>query len=118
MVDDLCFKKPGLHHFEFPNLFKALFDQSDVHLEIIRCIEKGNNAVSRSDLARSLGKSSGERLNARLNELEASGFIQSFIPYEKRRRGRFYRIVDEYTLFYMKWIDPRIKSRIIEMIMQ
>jgi uncharacterized protein len=29
----------------------------------------------------------------------------------KKRRDRFYRIIDEYTLFYFKWIEPLRQSR-------
>ena len=109
MIDDLCFKKTGLLHSEFQNLFKALFDQAETNLEIIKAIGKANNTISRNQLIKSLGKSSGGRLNERLEELEASSFIQCFIPYEKKKRDRFYRIIDEYTLFYIKWIEPLVR---------
>jgi len=31
---------------------------------------------------------------------------------EKKRRDRFFRVVDEYTLFYMKWIKPLVEGGI------
>ncbi len=34
----------------------------------------------------------------------------SFTPLYHKRQGIYYRIVDEYTLFYLKWIDPIRKS--------
>lgn len=110
LIDDLCFKKTGLLHSEFQNLFKALFDQAETNLRIIRAIRNSNNKISRTQLIKILGKTSGGRLNERLEELEASNFIQCFIPYGKKQRDRFYRIVDEYTLFYMQWIEPLLKS--------
>ena len=114
MIDDLCFKKTGLLHSEFQNLFKALFDQAETNLEIVRAIGRANNKISRSQLIKSLGKSSGGRLNERIEELEASSFIKCFIPYEKKKRDRFYRITDEYTLFYIKWIEPLVRSGVYE----
>lgn len=110
IIDDLCFKKTGLLHTEFLNLFKALFDQSETNIKIIREIVKAGNMLSRDQIMHAIGKTSGGTLNKRLSELEASSFIQSFIPYEKKKRGRFYRITDEYTLFYVKWIEPLVKS--------
>ena len=110
IIDDLCFKRSGLLHSEFQNLFKALFDQAETNLEIIRVIGQANNAISRNQLIKSIGKSSGGRINERLEELEASSFIQCFIPYGKKKRDRFYRITDEYTLFYIKWIEPLVRS--------
>ena len=112
IIDHLCFKKSGLLHSEFQNLFKALFDHADLNLEIVKTIAKNGNAISRNDLIKALGKASGGRINARLEELAASSFIQCFIPYGNKKRDRFYRIVDEYTLFYIKWIEPLLQSGI------
>jgi len=112
MIDDLCFKKTGLLHSEFQNLFKALFDEAETNLEIVKAIVRSNNMISRTQLIKCLGKSSGGTLNKRLNELEASSFIKCFIPYERKKRDRFYKVTDEYTLFYIKWIEPFVRSGI------
>lgn len=50
--------------------------------------------------------SSGGTLTRRLTELEAAGFVISFIPYGHVKKGIYYRIIDEYTLFYLRWIEP------------
>ena len=42
----------------------------------------------------------------KLTELEEAGFITGFMPYHHKRQGVYYRVVDEYTLFYLKWIEP------------
>ena len=108
MIDEVCFKKTGLLYSEFQNLFKALFDRAETNLSIVKAIAKKGNSISRSELAKVLSKASGGRLNERLKELEASSFIQCFIPYGKSKRDRYYRIIDEYTLFYLKWIEPLV----------
>ncbi len=50
-------------------------------------------------------------MTKRLRELEAAGFIISFVPYGHAKKGVYYRIIDEYTLFYLHWIEP-ISNRI------
>ncbi len=45
-----------------------------------------------------------------LKNLEDSGFIISFIPLYHKRQGIYYRLIDEYTYFYLKWIEPIKKS--------
>ncbi len=105
-IDALCFTKSGLLSEEFTNLFYALFDQAEVNYRIVKEIAKSGNQISREKLIDAMQKTSGGRINKRLKELEASGFIRCFIPYGKRRRDRYYRIIDEYTLFYLKWIEP------------
>jgi len=48
----------------------------------------------------------GGGLSAILRELEASDFIQSYLPFEKKERDKLYRLTDEYSLFYLKFIEP------------
>ncbi|NGX48265.1 MAG: hypothetical protein K1000chlam3_01656 [Chlamydiae bacterium] len=106
IIDKLCFQKGGLLHTEFENLFHSLFDHAELHFEIVKEIVKMGNKISRKELIRALKLSSGGGVKRRLEELEASGFIQCFVPYGKKDRDRYYRLIDEYSLFYLKWIAP------------
>ncbi|MFZ0564584.1 MAG: ATP-binding protein [Chlamydiales bacterium] len=108
-IDDLCFKKSGLLYSEFTDLFRSLFDQSESNLDIIRAIIRSGNTISREKLIEVTKISSGGAINRRLEELEASSFIRGYIPYGKKRRDRFFRVTDEYTLFYLNWIEPLIE---------
>jgi len=40
-----------------------------------------------------------------LRELKESGFIQEFVPFGKSRKDFIIKITDEYTLFFLHWID-------------
>ncbi len=105
-IDAICFQKNGLLYNEFTNLFESLFEQAAVNLTIVREIVNHGNEISREDLIDATKIKSGGTLNKRLQELESSGFVQGFIPYGRKRRDRFYRVVDEYALFYLKWVEP------------
>jgi hypothetical protein len=35
-----------------------------------------------------------------------AGFIKEFLPVGHAKKGLFYRILDEYSLFYLQWIEP------------
>jgi len=109
-IDGLCFQNNGILYTEFKHLFRSLFDHAENHLQIIREIANAGNTISRERLIAATKMSSGGSLNRRLEELEASGFIKHFIPLGKKSRDSFYRIIDEYTLFYLKWIEPLISS--------
>lgn len=104
IIDKTCFEKDGLLFSEFTYLFHSIFEMADTNLTIIKEISKKANGISREELIKATKISSGGTLNKRLDELEASGFIQSFMPIEKEKRDRFFRVIDEYTLFYLKWI--------------
>lgn len=41
-----------------------------------------------------------------LEELEFSGFIKGFYPFGGKRKGRTYRLIDEYSFFYLRFIEP------------
>ena len=101
-IDALCFEKNGLLYDEFKNLFESLFEQGDVNLMIVRQIVKHGNRISREKLIEVMGIQSGGTLNKRLNELEAAGFIQSFLPFGHIKRDHFYRVIDEFSLFHLK----------------
>ncbi|MDN3506971.1 MAG: ATP-binding protein [Simkaniaceae bacterium] len=110
LIDRICFQKDGLLHTEFENLFHSLFDHADLHFDIVREIAKMGNKISRQELIKNLRLTSGGNLKKRLNELEASGFVQAYVPYGKKERDRYFRITDEYSLFYLKWIEPLRKT--------
>lgn len=52
------------------------------------------------------------KLASYLNELEVAGFIQSFVPYGKKSREKYYKLCDEYSLFYLNWIEPSLEGKI------
>ncbi|HEU64877.1 MAG: hypothetical protein KR126chlam4_00286 [Candidatus Anoxychlamydiales bacterium] len=106
IINKVCFQKEGILYDEFDKLLAALYDQSDVHYLIIKKIAKTIRGISRENLIKQTKLSSGGRLNKRLKELEISGFIQSYVPYGNKIKNQFYRITDEYILFYFHWILP------------
>lgn len=106
-VNQLCFTATGLLYAEFDRLYSSLFKNSEAYIEIIRAIAKRPEGIDQTLLEQELKLSaSGGTLSNRLSELEAAGFIFSFVPYRREKRGACYRIIDEYTLFYLRWIEP------------
>ena len=111
-INQLCFTQSGLLFGEFERLYSSLFQHSEATIEIIKLLAKKPQGVSRSELENGLKRSSsGGTLTKRLVELEAAGFIISFIPYGREKKGIYYRIIDEYTLFYLRFVKP-LQTRI------
>ena len=113
-INALCFEKNGLLFDEFNHLFTSLFEKAEVNLSIVREIVKYGNKISREELIKATGIKSGGTLNKRLKELEAAGFVQSFLPYERIARDHHYRVSDEFSLFHLKWIEPFLKAKKVE----
>lgn len=109
-INNICFNKKGALYDEFSLLFSSLFKKHQMHEEIIIFIAGKREGVGRHEIESSLGYKGG-RLTERLRELEEAGFIVAFTPW-KKERGIYYRVIDEYTLFYLFWIAPRSANRI------
>ena len=104
-INDMCFSSEGILYSEFPRLFKSLFEAYEINMRIIKAIAKFRYGISFSQLINKVGKKAGGRFSDRLHELEAAGFIEKILPYGRKQRDHYYRISDEYTMFYLSWIE-------------
>ena len=109
-INNICFNKKGTLYDEFDSLFASLFKKHELHEELIMLIASKREGLSRQDIETHFAYKGG-RLTKRLKELEEAGFIVAFTPW-KKERGIYYKVIDEYTLFYLSWIAPRAASRI------
>ena len=109
-IDQLCFQQGGILRDEFRNLFASLFDNADMHVYIIQILASSHQGVARAEIEHKINIRGG-RLSVKLSELVESGFISESLS-SGRERGISYRLTDEYSLFYLKWIQPIIKMKV------
>jgi len=109
-IDRLCFKKDSFLRTEFKNVFISLFKQHDNHEAIIRALASVRKGLTRSELGLKSKVKSGGTLSKTLLELEESGFIEKYLAY-KGSKDSLYRLTDEYSLFYIKFIEKIKVSR-------
>ncbi len=74
------------------------------HINIVRALARKRAGMTRKDLLTTLKITSGGNLSNQLNELEESDFITYSVPFGKKQQERTYRLIDEYSLFYLTWI--------------
>lgn len=107
VIERLAFSKKSFLLNEFDNLFSSLFEDSDIYVKIIRLLAKHPYGIGERTLLEKIGKHAiGGTGSKKLEELEQTGFIMSFKPLFHKKKGFYYRLTDEYTLFYLKWIEP------------
>ncbi len=107
LIEKLAFRPKAFLLDEFDNLFSSLFDDSGVYIEILKAIAVNRSGIGQEKLFKQLSKTAkGNTGLARLKALEDAGFILSFTPHFHKKRGVYYRVIDEYTLFYLNWIEP------------
>ena len=103
-IDRICFKKDGLLTDEFKNLYTSLFDNATVHTSIIAALAKKPMGLTRNEMLKAGRLSSGGGFTRVLEELAESGFIMAYTPFGKTIKDSLYKLTDEYSLFYIKFI--------------
>lgn len=103
-IDRICFSKDGLLTEEFPNLYTSLFDEAQKHIAIINALAKKPTGLSRNEIIKECDLSSGGTVSKLLEELAESGFITVYVPFGKNIKDSLYKLTDEYSLFYLKFI--------------
>jgi uncharacterized protein len=105
VIQKNCFSKDGLLTGEFNNLYGSLFDIADNHIKAVRVLANTSKGMTRQEIIDACGLSSGGRTSLMLEELEESGFIKSVLSYDKVNRDSIYRLIDEFSLFYLRFMD-------------
>jgi len=106
-IDRLCFSESGLLRHEFDNLYASLFRFPGNHTAISEALSRKARGLSREELIAASGLPNGGGATKVLHELEASGFIRRYLPFNKKVKDSLYQLSDFYTLFYYRFIHKR-----------
>lgn len=106
-INRICFSTTGLLRKEFTRLYSSLFSNAERHVAIIRALATTWRGLNRSDIIKASKLSDGGSIKRILEELEQSGFVSRYTPLGKKKNGLIYRLTDEYSLFYLKFIEPK-----------
>ncbi|PST84781.1 ATPase [Pedobacter yulinensis] len=104
-IDRSCFSKDGLLRQEFQNLYHSLFSNAQAHIAIVRALAAKPSGLTRNEIIEACALKTGGTTSLLLDELTESGFIAAYIPFNKSLRDRIYKLSDEYTAFYVKFIE-------------
>ena len=103
-IDEICFHPQGLLRSEFDNLYSSLFTHPERYERIVRALASSWKGLSRSEILSRTQLKDGGGITTILKELEQSGFISSYVPFNKKKKDMLYRLTDNYSLFYLKYI--------------
>jgi len=104
-INDICFAPSGLLNDEFQRLYPALFAHAENHIAVVRALAQSRQGLPREAIVVSTGLPEGGSTSKVLEELEQSGFITSYNPFGKRKKDTLFRLTDEYSLFYLQFIE-------------
>lgn len=104
-IDRICFTKDGALQNEFNNLYRSLFAEADKHILVVRALADKPSGLTRKEIITECGLSTGGTATLLLEELTESGFISPYLPFEKNTRDSIYKLSDEYSRFYLKFME-------------
>ena len=109
-IDRLAFSPNGFLATEYSNLYRSLFNHADRHISIVETLAGKPQGLSREGIVQSSRMKDGGTLTTVLRELEESGFINKSYPFGKKIKDRIYRLSDQYSLFYLKFIKDQHRT--------
>jgi len=109
-IQELCFSPQGLLFREFYPLYRSLFDHSEKYVAVVQALANHRTGLTKQEILNKTSLSSGGTSSRILQELEESGIITYIPELGKKKKGGTYRLIDEYSLFYLQWIETAGKS--------
>ena len=110
IIDRACFSREGALRTEFEALYAALFERAERHEQMVRAVASKRRGLDRNELLQATGFPSGGTTTKILEELEESGFIATSVPLGRRKRDQRYYLADEYSAFFLSWLDGQKSS--------
>lgn len=104
-IDQICFAKNGLLRDEFSRLYPALFENANNHIAVIRALASKWKGLTRNEIVSFSHLADGGGMSRILAELIESGFVTMYMPFGKKKKDSLYRLTDEYSLFFIHFIE-------------
>jgi len=104
-VDRILFgRRPRLND-EFNRLFNAIFTNSEDCKKIIRFLAGRHSGYSREQISEATEIPLGGGLSDTLSALCESDFIVRYKPYGESKYTDYYKLIDNFCLFWLKYVD-------------
>lgn len=102
-IDDLLFGKNAILKNELQNIFRSLFDNSELHLRIVKILSAAKSGIERNTLLNKCQIKSGGQASQYLDNLIHSGFIESFHLFGNKKKLTLFRLIDSFSYFDSYW---------------
>lgn len=110
-IDAICFQTGGLLSNEFNLLYHSLFKNAAQHMAVIEKLVEHPYGLTRNKLIEGIGFSDGGTFTRVIENLIDSGFVVKISPFGKKTKDSLYRVLDLYSIFYLKFIKGNVSDR-------
>lgn len=111
-VERMCFLDGGILKNEYDNLYKAIFESPENHEAIVESLATAKQGLTREEIINKTKISAGGTYKRAIEELLIAGFVVEEYPFGKKKRGSIYRLVDEFSIFYHKFIRENRRNQV------
>jgi uncharacterized protein len=109
-IERICFSETGILKNEYHNLYKALFSNWENHEAIVSILAKSHIGLTRENIIKQSKICAGGPFTRAVSDLVLTGFIEESSPFGKKKRGSVYRLVDEFSVFYHRFMKGNEKK--------
>ncbi len=109
-IDQLFFQPNAELKDEFNALYASLFRSPQPYIDVVTALGKKKAGMTREEIIQSLETKQGGRLSLLLEELEQCDFIRSYAAIGKRKKETIFQLIDNFTLFYFKFMADANKA--------
>ena len=108
-IERICFSDTGILKNEYRNLYESLFNNASVHQSIVQVLAEAPSGLSYQEILNKLKATSNGSYTRAIEELIISDFVMSISSFNKKKKGVHYRLIDEYSIFYHRFIKANKK---------
>jgi len=105
-IDEMFFAGSDKLENEFDELYASLFKTHEPYVQVVTALAVKKVGMTREQLSRASGLPETGRMSAVLDDLERCGFVRKYVPMGKVNRGAVYQLMDNFTLFYFRFVKP------------
>lgn len=103
-IDELFFKKKAKLKDEYDRLFSSVFQRPEDMKRIVELLCTRHSGFTRKDISEKLHIPTGNGLTKMLGALQASDFIERYVPFGESKFSEKYKLIDPFCRFYQTYV--------------
>lgn len=109
-IDNMFFDAGARLTAEYDRLFTSVFTRPDDVKRIVECLSARNYGFTRNEISDITKLSNNGNLTKMLYALIASDFVVKFVPFGHSKREEYYKLVDPFCIFYIRFVLNNSKT--------
>lgn len=112
-IDEMFFAENAPLKDEYDRLFTSLFVNPEVMKSIIEALSTKSMGLTRQELLQKTGIADSGEFSNQLKALTAGNFIMRYSSFGNSRREEYYKLIDPFCIFTIRFVKDRAKGRSI-----